>query len=238
MGGFMNEACPYFDRGFCHKGAECRWINMHFVQAFKQQQLCPNYQAGFCPYGPSCKFKHLQCVIIDDDTSLKQIANFPDSENWAQIPQPGSQGFQGRQQYGRQQHHKPTICHNCGVAGHRSTFCQEERLEQSKLDEIISNTKFGGNERVLCFNCSEHGHYASLCPKRKERIMKDYMDQNQGGEMYGDFDYHGQQEFQGLGKRAQTGLSKNIDDYLQQTKKGSNDKQGNQKNSKTFILPN
>ena len=27
------------------------------------------------------------------------------------------------------QNHKPTICHNCGVYGHKSTFCQEERIE-------------------------------------------------------------------------------------------------------------
>jgi len=46
-------------------------------------ELCPNYIAGFCPKGPNCKQKHLKSVVIDEQTSLKQLANFPDSENWA-----------------------------------------------------------------------------------------------------------------------------------------------------------
>ena len=45
--------------------------------------LCTDYIAGFCPKGPNCKYKHLKSVIIDDKTSLKELANFPDCENYA-----------------------------------------------------------------------------------------------------------------------------------------------------------
>lgn len=53
------------------------------VNAGNSFLLCPNYISGFCPKGPNCKQKHLKSVIIDEQTSLKELANFPDSENWA-----------------------------------------------------------------------------------------------------------------------------------------------------------
>ena len=49
------------------------------------QEICPNYMAGFCPYGPDCKQKHLKSVVIDEQSSLKLLANFPDQENWIQF---------------------------------------------------------------------------------------------------------------------------------------------------------
>jgi len=45
------------------------------------QKICLNYIAGFCPMGPDCQFKHLKNVIIDDQTSLKDLGNFPTEEN-------------------------------------------------------------------------------------------------------------------------------------------------------------
>ena len=84
-----NEICPYFERGFCYKGHECRFLNSHYIEASKWQflgvQICQNYQSGFCPYGPECKQKHLKSVIIDEQSSLKVLANFPDQENWIDL---------------------------------------------------------------------------------------------------------------------------------------------------------
>lgn len=82
--GFANEVCPQFDRGFCMKGGNCRYFPYHLAQiAFRKgKNICQNYMAGFCPYGPDCKQMHLKSVILDEISSLKQLANFPDSENW------------------------------------------------------------------------------------------------------------------------------------------------------------
>ena len=93
-GGPANELCPYYERGFCDKGPECKFFHFEQYMMLALYQgnnmdtsnsfiLCPNYIAGFCPKGPNCKQKHLKSVIIDEQTSLKELANFPDSENWA-----------------------------------------------------------------------------------------------------------------------------------------------------------
>lgn len=38
---------------------------------------------GFCPKGPECDKEHVKSVIADNETTLKILANFADSENWA-----------------------------------------------------------------------------------------------------------------------------------------------------------
>jgi len=43
--------CPWFDRGFCKHGPNCR--NRHMLR-----QACPEFLAGFCPKGPNCAFQH------------------------------------------------------------------------------------------------------------------------------------------------------------------------------------
>lgn len=47
--------CPWYDRGFCRHGPNCRHRHVRRV-------LCMNYVAGFCPDGPDCKF--MQYVYI------------------------------------------------------------------------------------------------------------------------------------------------------------------------------
>jgi hypothetical protein len=43
--------CPWYDRGFCRHGPNCRHRHVRRV-------LCKNYLAGFCPDGKSCKHMH------------------------------------------------------------------------------------------------------------------------------------------------------------------------------------
>ena len=51
--------------------------------------VCKDYIAGFCPFGPNCKKDHLKSVIIPEQCSLKQLANFPDNEEYRQeVPKP------------------------------------------------------------------------------------------------------------------------------------------------------
>ncbi len=43
--------CPWYDRGFCRHGPNCK--NRH-----TRKVLCQNYLCGFCPEGPRCTLSH------------------------------------------------------------------------------------------------------------------------------------------------------------------------------------
>lgn len=43
--------CPWYDRGFCRHGPNCRHRHVRKV-------LCMNYLSGFCPAGPDCPDAH------------------------------------------------------------------------------------------------------------------------------------------------------------------------------------
>lgn len=48
---------------------------------------------GFCPFGPDCKQKHLKSVIIDEQSSLKEIANFHGKDDFArEVPKANQSG--------------------------------------------------------------------------------------------------------------------------------------------------
>ena len=169
------EPCPYYERGFCYKGAKCRFLAQHLNQClqnnfFTKQEICVNYMMGFCPYGPDCKQKHLKSVIIDEQSSLKQLANFPDQENWSMTQQAPPQPTTGRNNSMMMKNQKPTICYNCGKMGHKSTYCQEDKIDQVELMRIVDAAQLGGNERVNCFSCGQNGHYANICPFKKKPV--------------------------------------------------------------------
>ena len=96
----QNEAefCPYFERGYCHKGAQfckfdhvSKFMNHNLVRSADSelsalyefmgrlndinriQELCPRYLAGFCVFGPKCRLVHLKSVVLDNN--LKVLAN-------------------------------------------------------------------------------------------------------------------------------------------------------------------
>lgn len=56
-------------------GIECSFN--HFYK-----KICENYVYGFCPKGPECEKEHVKTVIADIDVTLKQLANFPEEENY------------------------------------------------------------------------------------------------------------------------------------------------------------
>ena len=47
------------------------------------------------------------------------------------------------------------ICHRCGVEGHKSTYCQEEKLPEDKLSNILATNPGNpmSNRNVTCFSC-------------------------------------------------------------------------------------
>ena len=58
---------------------------MQFMQdnsGFGTNGVCLNWISGFCPKGPKCQYAHLKSVVIDEISSLKMVANFPDSEDY------------------------------------------------------------------------------------------------------------------------------------------------------------
>lgn len=64
------------------------------------------------------------------------------------------------------QNESKIICHRCGMDGHKSTYCQEEKISESDLREIqmMNPVSQMQNMRVICFNCKQKGHYANKCP--------------------------------------------------------------------------
>ena len=52
--------------------------------------------------------------------------------------------------------------------GHKSTYCQEDKIDQAELMRIVDAANLGGNERVNCFSCGQNGHYANICPYKKK----------------------------------------------------------------------
>jgi hypothetical protein len=123
---------------------------------------------GFCPLGPDCPDYHLKSLLNPKDIQLSVIANFPPELNWcegnSEKPLPTAPTFKN---YGGYQETK-IICHRCGVEGHKSTYCQEEKLGDLHLNEILARNP--GNPintlSVTCFSCYQKGHYANACPNK------------------------------------------------------------------------
>lgn len=58
--------CPWYDRGFCRHGPNCRHRHTRRV-------ACLNYLCGFCPDGQNCKFVHMK---FDIPTNTTQDSTF------------------------------------------------------------------------------------------------------------------------------------------------------------------
>lgn len=59
------------------------------------------------------------------------------------------------------------ICHKCAVEGHKSTYCQEEKISDDQLNAKLtqhSSTNIINTPNVTCFSCYQKGHYANACP--------------------------------------------------------------------------
>ena len=68
--------CPWYDRGFCRHGPNCRHRHVRRV-------LCINYLAGFCPVGDKCPDAHPRWVtqIISPNNFTVSLNNFTVSQN-------------------------------------------------------------------------------------------------------------------------------------------------------------
>lgn len=116
--------------------------------------------AGFCPKGPNCQQKHVKAVILEEQASLCKLANLPESMEYP-LPHQIANRMQPKAWNTKQ-----PICHHCGKEGHKSTYCQEEKIDRAELAKI---TQFIAHDKVVCFNCGQKGHYANMCPEKKDR---------------------------------------------------------------------
>ena len=162
------ERCPYYERCFCKLGNFGLFGDCQFQHLPGEQKICPNYLQGFCPLGPECPDYHLKSLLNPKDIQLSVLANFPPELNWCEgnsekpLP-PFPVSFRP---YGH--YEQKIICHRCGVEGHKSTYCQEEKLPDHLLSDIL--TRNPGNpmnlSSVTCFSCNLKGHYANACPNK------------------------------------------------------------------------
>ncbi|KAG8460036.1 hypothetical protein KFE25_014181 [Diacronema lutheri] len=97
-----SDECPYYNRGFCSKGAACR-------QAHVRRQPCPLYLQGFCPDGPACEYGHPRFELPDLDAQAEPRA----------LEQPRT---------GRSTEH--VTCYKCWRKGHYAQACGAKRLPQ------------------------------------------------------------------------------------------------------------
>lgn len=142
-----SEACPFFERGFCKVGVfECQ-----FLHEYVEKPLCQDFLLGFCPLGPQCPGYHLKSMLNPQQLQLAALANFPPQENWCDYrvvaqPPPAMQPFRGEQKI---------ICHRCGVEGHKSSYCQEEKIPDLELNSILAQNPASQiqNFNVTCFSC-------------------------------------------------------------------------------------
>jgi hypothetical protein len=66
---------------------------------------------------------------------------------------------------------KAVICHNCGEKGHKSTFCQNARVDRQALQQILMSSG-GAMFNVMCHKCNMQGHYANCCPQSQSTQTK------------------------------------------------------------------
>lgn len=109
--------CPWYDRGFCRHGPNCRHRHVRKV-------LCLNYLAGFCPDGKECKFVQyvVRTLLGIGNRCLKTFFRSPQFD----LPQLDEIAKNARK--------AGIICHLCQEAGHKSYQCPKNQEAQMQGD--------------------------------------------------------------------------------------------------------
>lgn len=105
--------CPWYDRGFCRHGPNCRHKHTKRV-------MCMNYLAGFCPLGPDCRHVHPKHPTDHHKQTQEEVSHQIPTIQTNQI-QPQIQNIptihQQRKPFGM------VVCYKCGVVGHYANRC-------------------------------------------------------------------------------------------------------------------
>ncbi|KAI1309429.1 Cleavage and polyadenylation specificity factor subunit 4 [Halotydeus destructor] len=142
--------CPWYDRGFCRHGPNCRHRHTRRV-------MCVNYLCGFCPEGPSCKYVHprFELPTADANQAIKkgQVVCHYCNEAGHKIYNCDKMTPEAREE-----------------AIHNKMVQIENQNQQAKAFEVQQQQQPKERihrplDQVTCFKCGEKGHYANKCPK-------------------------------------------------------------------------
>jgi len=169
--------CPWYGRGFCKHGPNCR--NRHV-----RKQACGKYLAGFCPDGPNCELGHPKYELPDEmdyededddvargmDRPIPMVEEEMDmEEGHAKVKmlfdgeESISSESRGSRRSSSHRYRSPLICGKCGNGGHSSAYCNTKPIP----DEKRKKKGLRPMGEVTCFKCGLVGHYANVCLNRR-----------------------------------------------------------------------
>ncbi|KAL5474032.1 hypothetical protein EMCRGX_G028604 [Ephydatia muelleri] len=116
--------CPWYDRGFCKHGPNCR--NRH-----TRRVLCQNYLCGFCPDGLKCKFIHAKF----ETPVAANIMNMPSlpppiPSVGMPPPQPPPTSLPSKFPAQLRRPLDQVTCFKCGEKGHYANMCPKSYRAQ------------------------------------------------------------------------------------------------------------
>ncbi|CAF95292.1 unnamed protein product, partial [Tetraodon nigroviridis] len=131
--------CPWYDRGFCKHGPDCRHRHTRRV-------ICVNYLVGFCPEGKSCKFMHPRFELPMGASEQPPLPQ--QSQN-----QSKSASAMGRSSLSLIQ------------LTNSSPGSNSSPMMSSQQNNMSANRGPRPLDQVTCFKCGDRGHYANKCTK-------------------------------------------------------------------------
>jgi len=163
--------CPWYDRGFCRHGPNCK--NRH-----TRKVLCQNYLCGFCPEGPRCTLSHptfelpnsneyvpaqRKIVFVCDfchETGHKASSCFklPYDERQKYLNMPSnnfqSQQFNNRPSYNQNHNHNQDGGGSSQQSGNTYPTDEQHQPGQGPSQPFQHD--------VTCFKCGERGYEIKL----------------------------------------------------------------------------
>lgn len=113
--------CPWYKRGFCRNGADCK--NTH-----KRAELCAKYLTGFCPEGPDCALVHPKFdLMINEDAAMDAAAAAGNAHSM-------NDGEMMLNPQG-----KVVTCHKCRQVGHYAHLCPKGKFGKNNPGNMGNN---------------------------------------------------------------------------------------------------
>jgi cleavage and polyadenylation specificity factor subunit 4 len=158
---FLLLDCPWYDRGFCRHGPNCK--NRH-----TRKVLCQNYLCGFCPEGPRCTLSHptFELPNSQEYTPAQRKIVFV-CDFCHETGHKASSCF--KLPYEERQKYLNMPSHNTHSQPYRPPFAQNHNhdggsIQQSGNDEQHQQGLSQPFQHdVTCFKCGERGYDKLIC---------------------------------------------------------------------------